>query len=263
MNLVITIIIISISIISITIIIISIISIIIRMIKIPKERARIYAPGSRVSVSGVLELHERGWPLLRVQDARLLRVAPIAAAPRRLDLPPRASVPGARAAACPVLGPQSPADVERCLCCRLWQVLVLEADASAAGLTLTCARHVIFLDVLNSTLLEEQAMARVNRIGQTVETHVWHLVAKDSVDESLRDAADRKAPLQPGDAAPDAIVRILRRTAQKADASIIRMQVEADEAARVTEEAEAAEAAQLEAEWAAAGCPRVRVKVKR
>ena len=74
------------------------------------------------------------------------------------------------------------------------KVLLLEADASAAGLTLTCARHVVFLDVLSSTSSEEQAMARVNRIGQKLETYVWHLLARDSLDLVLRDAADaRKA----------------------------------------------------------------------
>ena len=65
----------------------------------------------------------------------------------------------------------------------------LEAGASAAGLTLTCARHVVFVDVLNSELLEAQAKARVSRIGQRFPTTAWHLVAQDSVDVPLRAAA--------------------------------------------------------------------------
>ena len=97
------------------------------------------------------------------------------------------------------------------------RVLLLEADASAAGLTLTCARHVIFLDVLNSSLLEQQAKARINRIGQRHETHVWHLIATDTVDELLRDAADRGAPLTPGAGKSEAVVRILRTAAQRAE----------------------------------------------
>ena len=101
-------------------------------------------------------------------------------------------------------------------------VLVLEADASAAGLTLTCARHVVFVDVLGSSLLEDQAKARVNRIGQTRDTHVWHLLARDSVDEPLRDAADRKRPLRPGDDSAEAVTHILRTTAQRADAAMSR-----------------------------------------
>jgi len=97
------------------------------------------------------------------------------------------------------------------------RVLLLEADASAAGLTLTCARHVIFLDVLNSSLLEEQAKARVNRIGQKQKTHVWHLIAADSVDEPLRAAADRKAPITPGDGKPEAVLHILHTAAQRSE----------------------------------------------
>ena len=135
--------------------------------------------------------------------------------------------------------------------------LLLEADASAAGLTLTCARHVIFLDVLNSSLLEEQAKARVNRIGQKRDTHVWHLLAKESVDEPLRDAADRKAPLRPGDGAPEAITHILRATAQRAEAAMRRHQAVA-QAARA---APPAPGVGLEPPAADVHYPRVRLKL--
>ena len=96
------------------------------------------------------------------------------------------------------------------------RVIVLEAGASAAGLTLTCAQHVVFLDVLNSSLLEEQAAARVARIGQTVETTVWHLVADDSIDTLLRDVADRKVALEAGAHRPEDICVLLRRASQAA-----------------------------------------------
>lgn len=100
------------------------------------------------------------------------------------------------------------------------RVLVLDAGQSAAGLTLTCATHVVFLDVLNSALLEDQAAARVARIGQTRPTTVWHLVAKDSADELLRDVAMRKTPLETGDDAPEAIGALLRAAAQRATAAL-------------------------------------------
>ena len=93
------------------------------------------------------------------------------------------------------------------------RVLVLHADTSAAGLTLTCARHVIFLDVLPSAALESQAKARVARIGQTAETTAWHLVAENTIDLLLRDAADRKAPLVTGDEGANSIGWILRAAA--------------------------------------------------
>ena len=73
------------------------------------------------------------------------------------------------------------------------QALLLSAQRDASGLTLTCARHVVFVDVLNSELLEAQAKARVSRIGQRFPTTAWHLVAQDSVDVPLRAAADQQA----------------------------------------------------------------------
>ena len=100
------------------------------------------------------------------------------------------------------------------------RVLLLDAGQSAAGLTLTCAQHVVFVDVLNSALLEEQAAARVARIGQTAKTTVWHLVARESCDVLLRDAADRKVALEAGVGRPEAIVTMLRQAARLATAAL-------------------------------------------
>ena len=70
------------------------------------------------------------------------------------------------------------------------RAIILEAGASAAGLTLTCAQHVVFVDVLGSAELEAQAKARVARIGQRALTTAWHLIATGTVEERLREAAD-------------------------------------------------------------------------
>ncbi|KAL3928640.1 MAG: hypothetical protein SGPRY_002304 [Prymnesium sp.] len=115
---------------------------------------------------------------------------------------------------CPPLwkAPKSAVDVFRSdPSCR---VLLLEAGQSAAGLTLTCAAHVVFLDVLNSTQLEEQAAARVARIGQTKRTTVWHLIARDSADVLLRQIADSKRSLDVGNGRPESIVGVLQRAAE-------------------------------------------------
>lgn len=67
---------------------------------------------------------------------------------------------GNRCACSPLCAARSsptPDPVEIFRTCSECRVLVLHADVSAAGLTLTCAQHVIFLDVLNSTALESQA----------------------------------------------------------------------------------------------------------
>ena len=97
------------------------------------------------------------------------------------------------------------------------RVLVLEANASAAGLTLTCAQHVVFLDVLCSDLLESQARARVARIGQTKPTTAWHLIAKGSTEELLRDAADDgMLPTVLGDDSSGKLDALLRRAEENA-----------------------------------------------
>lgn len=101
------------------------------------------------------------------------------------------------------------------------RALVLQADASAAGLTLTCAQHVVFFDVLNSPLLESQAKARVARIGQTAPTTVWHLVATDTVDELLRDVADRGWLLQEGSASSASVGWILKTAEARAAAAAV------------------------------------------
>ena len=55
-----------------------------------------------------------------------------------------------------------------------------------------------------------RAHLRVARIGQWAETTAWHLIADNSIDVLLRDAADKEGPLQPGDDGPSSIGSILR-----------------------------------------------------
>ena len=63
--------------------------------------------------------------------------------------------------------------------------------AGAAGLNLTAASHVVFLDVLTDPELEQQSIGRISRIGQSKPMKVWHLLAKDSVDQPLRARMDQ------------------------------------------------------------------------
>ncbi|CAO1624507.1 unnamed protein product [Parajaminaea phylloscopi] len=74
------------------------------------------------------------------------------------------------------------------------RVLLLDvADESAAGSNLTIANHVIFLSSLvtedqatyEATL--QQARGRCLRFGQTKEVHVWHLLARSTIDEEIFD----------------------------------------------------------------------------
>ena len=49
---------------------------------------------------------------------------------------------------------------------------------------------------------------------------VWHLVARESCDVLLRDAADRKVALEAGVGRPEAIVTMLRQAARLATAAL-------------------------------------------
>lgn len=71
-------------------------------------------------------------------------------------------------------------------------VMLLSLEAHAAGANLTAANHVVFLHPMAATTLqkmrtyEEQAIARVRRIGQSrEEIHVWRLYTKGTIEEEL------------------------------------------------------------------------------
>ena len=98
------------------------------------------------------------------------------------------------------------------------RVMLLHASKNAAGLTLTCASHVIFLDVLHDKALEAQAAARISRIGQERETQVWHLLAKGSIDEKLRIIADDRMLKLNDSQGPGGIGPMLRTLAEESRA---------------------------------------------
>jgi len=65
------------------------------------------------------------------------------------------------------------------------EVFLLHAQAHASGLNLIEANHVFLCEPLLNTALELQAIARVDRIGQTHETTVWLYLMKGTVEESI------------------------------------------------------------------------------
>ncbi|GMM36277.1 E3 ubiquitin-protein ligase [Saccharomycopsis crataegensis] len=69
---------------------------------------------------------------------------------------------------------------------------LLNAQQQAAGLTLVNATHVILCEPLVNTALELQAINRIHRIGQKVETTVWMLGIKNTVEESIIDLSTKK-----------------------------------------------------------------------
>lgn len=64
-------------------------------------------------------------------------------------------------------------------------VLLVSTKCGAVGLNLTMANKVIIMDVGCNPLMENQAIGRVHRIGQTKKVEVHRLVVRDSVEERL------------------------------------------------------------------------------
>jgi E3 ubiquitin-protein ligase SHPRH len=65
------------------------------------------------------------------------------------------------------------------------RVCLLSSKASAAGLTLTAANHVILLEPATNSSAEAQAAARIHRIGQTRPVTVHRLAARGTVEARL------------------------------------------------------------------------------
>jgi SNF2 family DNA or RNA helicase len=65
-------------------------------------------------------------------------------------------------------------------------VFLLSLRAGAAGLTLTAASRVFLLEPSLDPAVEQQAVARVHRIGQKAEVLITRLLVADTVEEEVR-----------------------------------------------------------------------------
>ncbi|KAG9234179.1 SNF2 family N-terminal domain-containing protein [Amylocarpus encephaloides] len=65
------------------------------------------------------------------------------------------------------------------------ECFLLHARAHSSGLNLVNASHVFLCEPLLNTALELQAIARVDRIGQTQDTSVWLYLVDGTVEESI------------------------------------------------------------------------------
>ncbi|KAI0838894.1 SNF2 family N-terminal domain-containing protein [Hypoxylon sp. FL0890] len=65
------------------------------------------------------------------------------------------------------------------------RIMLASLGASGVGLNLVAADTVILVDSWWAPAIEDQAIDRVNRLGQTRETTVWKLVMEDSVEERV------------------------------------------------------------------------------
>ncbi|KAI8816717.1 SNF2 family N-terminal domain-containing protein [Fimicolochytrium jonesii] len=65
------------------------------------------------------------------------------------------------------------------------EVFMLNARSQSSGLTLVSANHVFLVEPVVNIGLEEQAIGRVHRIGQTRETTVWRYIVRGTVEERV------------------------------------------------------------------------------
>ena len=68
------------------------------------------------------------------------------------------------------------------------RILLLSSEKAASGLTLTEATHIILMDTMNrdpetSKTIENQAIGRAVRIGQTKNVMVNRFIMKDTIEE--------------------------------------------------------------------------------
>ncbi|RCK58859.1 ATP-dependent helicase ULS1 [Candida viswanathii] len=75
------------------------------------------------------------------------------------------------------------------------KVLLLSLRSGNAGLTLTCANHVIIMDPFWNPYVEEQAMGRAHRIGQEREVHVHRVLIQGTVESRIMELQDHKKQL--------------------------------------------------------------------
>ena len=75
-------------------------------------------------------------------------------------------------------------------------VFLLSLRAGAAGINLTCANVLVFIDPSPNFAMENQAIGRIMRLGQTKEVHVYRLLIRKSVEENIYKLTSNYNPSQ-------------------------------------------------------------------
>ena len=75
------------------------------------------------------------------------------------------------------------------------RIILISLNAGGQGLTLTKASTVFLCNPWWNSSIEEQAMDRVHRIGQTREVTVFRMMVSSSIEERVIDIQERKLNL--------------------------------------------------------------------
>lgn len=75
-------------------------------------------------------------------------------------------------------------------------VFILSTRAGGVGINLTAADTVIFYDSDWNPTVDQQAMDRVHRLGQTKKVSVYRLITRDSIEERVMERANKKDEMQ-------------------------------------------------------------------
>ena len=75
------------------------------------------------------------------------------------------------------------------------RVLLISLRCGASGLNLTVANHVFLMEPQWNPMLEEQALSRVHRIGQTKPVHAVRFIVEGTIEENIRNLQATKKNL--------------------------------------------------------------------
>ncbi|MBK8806197.1 MAG: SWF/SNF helicase family protein [Bacteroidales bacterium] len=75
------------------------------------------------------------------------------------------------------------------------QIFLISIKAGGVGLNLTAADYVFLLDPWWNPAVENQAISRAHRIGQTNKVFVYRFITENSIEEKIRSLQEKKKEL--------------------------------------------------------------------
>ncbi|KIK01846.1 hypothetical protein K443DRAFT_132157 [Laccaria amethystina LaAM-08-1] len=72
------------------------------------------------------------------------------------------------------------------------KVILISIKAGGTGLNITACNHVIIMDPWWNPYVEEQAISRAHRIGQSKDVHVYRILARNTVEERIVEIQNEK-----------------------------------------------------------------------